>query len=150
MQCPCGSNKAYNACCQPYINGDASAPTVEALMRSRYSAYSQANTDYIQQTMQGKAAAGYDPLSSQQWAQSIEWLGLQVFDHTAQGNEASVTFAARYRDANGTQFIHEKSSFRRIDEAWYYTDGKQQSLPQRNQPCLCGSGKKFKRCCGGR
>ncbi|MDF1761504.1 MAG: YchJ family protein [Coxiellaceae bacterium] len=148
MQCPCGSNKAYYKCCQPYIDGKETAPTAEALMRSRYSAYSQANTVYIQKTMQSKAAVGYDPLQSKQWAQQVEWLGLQVFDHSSTGTDATVTFAARYRDTNGIQFIYEQSFFEYINGAWYYTDGKQQPLPQRNQLCLCGSGKKFKRCCG--
>ncbi|MDF1654054.1 MAG: YchJ family protein [Coxiellaceae bacterium] len=148
MQCPCGSNKTYSTCCQPYIDGMDTAQTAEVLMRSRYSAYSQANVSYIQKTMQGKAAQGFDPLSSQQWAQQIEWLGLQVFDHSPNGSDATVTFAARYRDTNGIQFIYETSAFTCLDGTWYYTDGEQQPLPQRNQPCLCGSGKKFKRCCG--
>ncbi len=148
MACPCGSKKTFQQCCQPYIEGTESAPTAEALMRSRYSAYSLANTNYIQRTMRGKAAEGYDPASAKQWAESAEWLGLQVFNHQTNGDKATVTFAARLRDHQGIQFIYENSAFERIDGQWYYTDGQQQPLPQRNQPCLCGSGKKFKRCCG--
>ncbi len=147
MQCPCGSDKTYSACCQPYIDDNDIAPTAEALMRSRYSAYTQANTAYIQKTMQGKAAIGYDAQQSKQWAQQVEWLGLQVFDHSPNNTDATVTFAARYRDNRGIHFIHEKSLFETKNGIWYYMDGDQQPPPQRNQPCLCGSGKKFKRCC---
>ncbi|BBD09151.1 SEC-C motif domain-containing protein [Desulfovibrio ferrophilus] len=48
--CPCGSGKEYTACCEPIINGTP-APTAEALMRSRYSAYVVGNIDYIQTSL---------------------------------------------------------------------------------------------------
>ena len=38
--CPCQSSLEYNLCCGRYHKGKLAAPTAEALMRSRYSAYS--------------------------------------------------------------------------------------------------------------
>ena len=45
-------------------------------------------------------------------------------------------------------FAHtERSRFLKENGQWYYIDG---TRPQfgRNDPCPCGSGKKFKKCCG--
>lgn len=146
--CPCGSNHSYKDCCQPYITGQQPAPNAEALMRSRYTAYSQANTGYIQHTMRDIAARGFNPIEAKQWASQVEWLGLQVFEHCPiDDNTATVTFAARFKGINGIHFIHEKSQFTRDNQQWFYTDGETLPLPTRNEPCLCGSGKKYKRCC---
>ena len=38
-RCPCLSGDTYGACCGRYHSGAATAPTAEALMRSRYSAF---------------------------------------------------------------------------------------------------------------
>ena len=38
-KCPCGSGLDYGLCCGQYISGAKDAPTAEALMRSRYTAY---------------------------------------------------------------------------------------------------------------
>ncbi len=146
--CPCGSNQAYQDCCQAYVDGRLPAPTAEALMRSRYSAYTLANVAYIQRSMSGNAALGFNPIEAKQWASQVEWLGLQVFDHQSiDANHATVTFAARFKGVDGIHFIHEKSQFERHDDQWFYTDGETLPLPTRNEPCLCGSGKKHKRCC---
>ena len=48
--CHCGSGKPYVKCCEPYINGEP-APTAEALMRSRYSAYVVGAVDYLGETL---------------------------------------------------------------------------------------------------
>lgn len=37
--CYCNSQKEFKDCCEPYIKGLEKAPTAEALIRSRYSAY---------------------------------------------------------------------------------------------------------------
>ena len=58
--CPCGSKKNYADCCQPFIELKKIPETPEQLMRSRYTAYTQANMDYIVRTMRGKAAADFD------------------------------------------------------------------------------------------
>lgn len=163
--CFCGLNLSYEDCCGRFIDGIQNAHTPEELMRSRYSAYVQANMNYIARTMQGNAAAGFDPVASQKWAQSIQWLNLTIFD--SYKNEENkkigyVKFQVRYKDADGVeQHLAEISEFRKINGQWYYTDGKiteknnntvytKHSLrqkPGRNDTCHCGSGKKFKKCC---
>jgi SEC-C motif domain protein len=147
--CPCQSKKQYADCCGPYIQGNLPAPTPEALMRSRYSAYTQADTDYIKNTMTGCAARGFVPRDAKIWAEQAQWLGLNVINTQKGQNEhhGFVEFAARIKNADGIHFIHEISEFKKTDDAWFYVDGKTQKMPARNAPCLCGSGKKYKRCC---
>ena len=59
-KCPCGSGKNYSDCCQPLIKGKTKAPTAEALMRSRYSAYVEHAIDYIIETCLKNEKDGID------------------------------------------------------------------------------------------
>ncbi|MFM0874673.1 YchJ family metal-binding protein, partial [Klebsiella pneumoniae] len=47
--CPCGSGDPLDDCCGRYHQGHP-APTAEALMRSRYSAYGLGLVDYLRDT----------------------------------------------------------------------------------------------------
>ena len=138
-------------------------------MRSRYSAYTQANIDYIQNSMSGKAAEDYDPISSKQWAESVSWLGLTVKKSYLDKSDSElgyVEFIAKFRDsAEVEQELAELSEFRKINGQWFYYDGiisaksmnsvyTKETLTNasalkvgRNISCPCGSGKKFKKCC---
>ena len=78
MLCPCGSQKFYIACCGRYLDAGQIPSTPEALMRSRYTAYTQANIDYIQKTMRGKAAQNYNAEETRIWAQKADWQKLEV------------------------------------------------------------------------
>lgn len=122
--CPCGTGKQYPACCGRYIDDLELPATAEALMRSRYSAYTQANIPYIQQTMRGLAAEGFDALAAESWAKTAKWRRLQVLRSFAdsQHNEiAYVSFTAYYIWQGKPQSLHETSEFRLIDGRWYYT-----------------------------
>jgi SEC-C motif-containing protein len=152
-QCPCGSNLSYSLCCDSYINGQDTPKTPEALMRSRYTAYTLADIDYIKKTMRGKSAIGFNEEEAKQWAQSVYWLELNLIKTIPHATDASigyVEFAAKYLDKNVIRIIHEISEFHHIDDIWFYTDGKQIEHPTqligRNTVCPCGSKRKFKNC----
>ncbi|WOG30411.1 YchJ family metal-binding protein [Endozoicomonas sp. 8E] len=51
--------------------------------------------------------------------------------------------------ANGREEAHhERSDFIREQGRWYFIyPDIPTSLPGRNEACLCGSGKKYKKCC---
>jgi SEC-C motif-containing protein len=152
--CPCGLAYDYEACCGRYISGELAAPTPEALMRSRYTAYTLGKIDYIARTMRGPALVGFDSEQARAWAQAAIWLGLSIVSApTAVGDDGEVEFQARYRSQGKIHILHECSQFQRdVDGCWYYVDGTMpmQSLNKigRNAPCPCGSGKKYKKCCG--
>jgi SEC-C motif-containing protein len=122
--CPCESGKPYSACCEIYHLGIA-APTAEALMRSRYSAYVFGFADYLLQTWHPKTRP-----TTLNLAEDIatKWLGLQV-KHAKKMNEstASVEFIARYKIGGKAERLHELSEFVRIDSRWYYLTGSDPS-----------------------
>lgn len=147
--CCCQSGDAYKDCCKPFHAGRHNPATAEALMRSRYSAYVLHLVDYIvsttvpaQQCLLNKAEIG-------QWSRDTHWLGLKVHHHRSVGKRhAQVAFTAYFRDSAGHEQQHQElSAFVNIDEKWYFIDPPV-CLPTMKQPCLCGSGKKFKLCCG--
>jgi SEC-C motif-containing protein len=114
--CPCGLPEAYEKCCGRFHAG-AAAPTAEALMRSRYSAFVQRDAGYLLRTWHPRtrpARLDLDP--------GMRWTGLEVLetrDGTAFHSAGTVTFRASYR--GGT--LHERSRFERVDGAWVYVDG---------------------------
>lgn len=122
--CPCGSNKLYLDCCGAFITGNAIPATPEELMRSRYTAYSKANIDYIVKTMKGPAAKDYDKKEAEQWAKTVIWLGLEVLSSRLEDKRGWVEFIAHYSVAGKKEKIHELSEFHREGGYWYYVDGE--------------------------
>jgi len=159
QKCPCGSGLDHTECCTPYIKGETPAPTAEALMRSRYSAYVFKELDYLKKTLAPEAMDGHDDKSVKEWAETAEWIGLTIHDTWAgqPGDEAGIVeFTASYSIDDVEQHHRERSEFRFADGKWLYVDGHMVSGPPirkehkvgRNEPCPCGSGKKYKKCCG--
>jgi SEC-C motif-containing protein len=155
--CPCGSGRTLDLCCGPYLSGTTPAPTAEALMRSRYSAFATGNIDYLQATLLPETAQDFNRAETEQWANSAEWTGLEVRSTSSGGPsdaEGFVEFVAHFKMQGKSHVHHETGRFARQDGAWYYVDGNMGPRPRtvakigRNDPCPCGSGKKYKKCCG--
>ena len=99
-KCDCCSDKAYAQCCEPYHLGTKLPDTPEALMRSRYSAYSLANIDYIQSTMRGKASLGFEPVTEKLWPERVIWIKLRVLAATQLSpTQGQVEFIASFVDS---------------------------------------------------
>jgi SEC-C motif domain protein len=167
MLCPCGTKKDYSQCCEPYVEGKVPAPTPEALMRSRYSAYVKVATPYLRETLAPETRGDYNEAEVIEWSKQSEWLGLDILK--AEGDK--VEFIAKYKTQGKVLEHHEVSTFRKEGNRWYFVDGEshvheegkghehhpaepkqpvRRESPKvgRNDPCTCGSGKKFKKCCG--
>ena len=157
MGCPCCSGILYDHCCAPYVTGLTRAPTAEALMRSRYSAYVVGNINYISKTMRGDALSHFSYEDSLHWSSQSEWLGLDVISVTEMKETAKVEFKVRYKISGIEKCLPESALFKLVDGAWFYvgndkfrmTDvvSKSHIKSGRNDPCPCGSGKKYKKCC---
>lgn len=118
--CPCGG-QAYATCCAPLHEG-APAPTAEALMRSRYSAYALGLAPYLLATWAPETRPDDLDLVTPPQAQ---WIGLQVLSHQSEGEAALVGFVARYKLNGRAHRLHENSRFRRdADGRWLYIDGE--------------------------
>ena len=149
--CPCGSGNSLSACCGHYHDGTP-APSAETLMRSRYSAYVLGRVDYLKATTLPIQQAGLDLDAIQQWSAQSTWLGLEVESaevHGGKPEHAFVTFTARWHDASGEHAHREKSGFVQNDGRWYFIDSTVPLKATRNDPCPCGGGLKFKKCCSG-
>lgn len=151
--CVCGSGRAADACCARFHAGEP-APTPEALMRSRYTAFTRADLDYLETTLAPEAKEDYDRAETEAWVKEAKWDGLEI--RAAEGDQ--VEFVARYKMRGKIFAHHELASFRQNEGRWVYVDGVMNPRPAqrsvekvgRNDPCTCGSGKKFKKCCGSR
>ena len=120
--CPCDSGQPYGDCCGPWHTGLAQgvyAPTPEALMRSRYSAYVLGLIDYLLATWHPSTSPGELELSP------VKWLGLEVRHAQATGDAGVVEFVARMRDNGKGVRLHEVSRFVREEGCWLYIDGEQ-------------------------
>lgn len=146
--CPCQSGLVYEACCAPLHRGVQTASSAEALMRSRYAAYVRQEIDYIVATTVPAQQALLDRAAISAWSRQTEWDGLAVWRHTMVGRvHAQVAFSAYFREAGQRRQHDELSAFVRIGAYWYFIDPTV-PLPGMKTACFCGSGKKFKLCCG--
>lgn len=158
--CPCGMPKSYAVCCGRIHQG-ARAETAEELMRARYSAYVAGKIEFISVTNDPETGKDFDADAAERWSRESKWLGLEILS-TRGGHrgdaEGEVEFKARYQVDGIDESHHEVSLFRfdRLSSSWLYRDGKTLRTPLvrntpkvgRNDPCGCGSGRKFKKCCG--
>jgi SEC-C motif-containing protein len=124
--CACGSGSAYAACCGRYLDHpEIAAPTAEALMRSRYVAYTLERFDYVAATWHATTRPADLRADADHGAPAPKWLGLDVKNHRQQDDEhATVEFVARYKLGGRAQRLHESSRFVREDGRWYYLDGQ--------------------------
>ncbi|MBI5544392.1 MAG: YchJ family protein [Deltaproteobacteria bacterium] len=158
MACPCGSGRPESQCCGPWLAG-APAPTAQALMRSRYTAYVRQQIDYLLETHDPDTRAQVDREATARWAREAQWTGLTVLDVVAgaEGDEeGEVDFEASWSAAGQNHTHRERSRFRKVEGRWFFVGGsvpkrnptRVEPKPKPNEPCSCGSGKKYKRCHG--
>lgn len=144
--CPCGSNTQLQGCCQPYLQG-AKAPTPEALMRSRYTAFALNQPDYLLNTWYAATRPAHLPPDP-----DTQWKSLVIVAAPPpDSSTGSVHFRAYFREPGGWHVLEEISRFRFKEGRWWYVDGDprvERLKPRRNERCLCGSERKLKVCCG--
>ncbi len=123
IDCPCsGGGKNYADCCGRYLDDGEKIPTAEALMRSRYTAYTLLREDYLlatwcQSTRPASLGLASEPRS--------KWIGLEVRRHEQlDSNQAVVEFVARYKVGGRAYRLHESSRFVRKAGQWFYVNGE--------------------------
>ena len=158
--CPCSSGKTFGSCCGPIIAGEAKADTACALMRARYTSYVTGDVEFLKASAVKAAQASFDLDASRAWSQASTWHGLEIIRTEGGGADDAtgfVEFRALYTTNGRFCNHHERASFVREDGDWKFADGafvaetpQTREAPKisRNDPCPCGSGKKFKKCCG--
>lgn len=120
--CPCGSGHPLAVCCGPFIAGLGHAPTAEALMRSRYTAFTLNRATYLMNTWAPETRPEQVHLDHQ-----TRWLGLDVRECVAGrpgDDQGTVEFVARSKRGGRARRLHERSRFRFQDGQWFYIDGE--------------------------
>jgi len=157
--CPCGSGLEYSECCEPYIKGEKDIETAEALLRARYSAHALSEVEFIYNSVHADKKNEHSIKGIEKWASESKWLGLNILN-TEKGqpddNEGIIEFQVKYNYKFETFNHHEISYFKKDEGKWFFYDGEPVKPKQikreepkvgRNDPCPCGSGKKYKKCC---
>lgn len=120
-------------------------------MQSRYSAYVLGDTAYLLASWHPSTRPPRLDLEA-----DIQWLRLKLLgcERGCEGDrEGWVEFEAWFKQNGRAQRLKERSHFIHEDGRWFYVDGVidqggAAAKMGRNAPCPCGSGKKYKRCCG--
>lgn len=149
--CFCGSSLTFDECCGSIISGKRQTVTALELMKSRYSAYCVVASDYLIATTHSSKRAQFDKASIEQWAMESQWRGLKIISTSKDSpldTQGEVIFQALYIDESKKSRVHyEHSLFVKEHNQWFYLSGKTIAI-SRNDDCPCGSGKKYKKCCG--
>jgi len=156
--CPCGSGASFGDCCEPIIKGTRESETAEEVMRARYSAFVTQAIDFIVASTHSRKRKDIDLTFIREWSETSTWHGLEILE-TKQVNEnkAFVSFEAQFAQGDEVQHHREKSLFERENGEWRFVTGDELKNPTvryeaprpgRNDPCPCGSGKKYKKCHG--
>lgn len=125
--CPCGSKQKYEDCCGAIINRKREAATCLELMKSRYTAYTQGNIEYLMLSHHSSTRpTGKERKGIKQWAESVKWMQLRIVNiwgGNEQDTEGYVEFKALYFEKGQISQIHEKSFFKRENKRWVYISG---------------------------
>ena len=133
--CPCGG-RAFADCCAPFLCGTQLPASAEALMRSRYTAYTLRDEAYLRATWHPDTRPAEGLFDADE---GLTWLGLEVKSglrlrkrkpadadaemSDAGAESATVDFVARYKVGGRAHRLHEVSRFVREQGRWLYVDG---------------------------
>lgn len=157
--CPCGSEQPMGMCCGQYFDGSVPPPTPEALIKARYAAHASQHYQFLIDSIHPDHREGEDIEEIRQWAEHVQWKGLQILTSIGGGSAdttASIGFVVFFSVNGYPRQMKETAHFKKENGRWFYTDGDvegqmtvQRTSPKigRNEPCPCGSGKKYKKCC---
>lgn len=121
--CPCGRKKTYELCCGIAHKNLSNVKTAEDLMRSRYTAFTLANGDYLMLSQHTTTRELDRKQEITDWAWSVEWLRLEIissFDGQPTDDEGTVEFRAHYKENGKEKYIYEISRFIKERGKWKY------------------------------
>ena len=123
QNCPCGRSRSFELCCQKIHIDISKAITAEDLMRSRYTAFTIGNGDYLMKSHHPLTRRPDQKDSIVKWANSVDWIRLEIIDVNRGGAfdyEGTVEFKAHFKEKGKIQFLHEKSVFKKEYGTWLY------------------------------
>jgi SEC-C motif-containing protein len=123
--CPCTSGRPYAACCRPLHRGEREADTPEALMRSRFAAFSLGDAEYLWRTLhpehEDRTSDSDQVLAAiKAAARSLRFVRLTILEATGD----QVTFRAAVFEKGHDRSFTERSTFARDEAGWRYLSGE--------------------------
>ena len=122
--CPCCSGRKAKGCCGPTLR-DRNAPTPEALMRSRYTAYATGAVEYILATTH-PSGPHHNP-DTAAWRSDVgrfcdetEFVKLSICTANVSGARGEVHFRADLIQNGIPSVLEERSLFVYQDGRWFY------------------------------
>jgi len=129
-------------------------------MRARYTSYVTGDVEFLSTSSTQEVQSEFDLEACKAWSAASEWHGLEIL-HTVDGQKGDKTGVVEFRALYTTndEFCnhHEVSQFVNEKDGWKFASGelisespivREEPKIGRNDPCPCGSGKKYKKCCG--
>jgi SEC-C motif-containing protein len=142
------------------MEGVKKAETAEQLMRARYSAYVTEHIEFLRDSSVKAVQEEFNAEMTTRWSRSARWHRLEIVA-TEKGGPKDKTGVVEFRAeyTAGEEFCnhHEKATFVKEKDGWKFEDGvfvsetpivRETPKVGRNDLCPCGSGKKYKKCCG--
>lgn len=125
--CPCGSKQNYSDCCGAIIKGQRDAASCLELMKSRYTAYTKKDIDYLMRSHHSKTRPPFKERKGiKRWAESVKWVQLTIlntWNGEVKDKEGHVEFKALFFENGQIQQMHEKSLFQQEHGKWVYVTG---------------------------
>lgn len=154
--CVCGSGLEDGDCCALVLAGEKAPANAEALLRARYVAFCRGDMDFLAATLAPEMMGEFERDAVENSARKVEPQFVEVRRVNDQGDVAEIEYVAYFRLGGQPYAHHELGRFRCDDGRWLYVDGqvnpkgapRQVEKVGRNDPCPCGSGQKYKKCCG--
>ena len=126
------------------------------LLEARYQAFVKGDVDFILESTHPSVRSRHDRQAIAEWSRKAKWLDLNIEEETGEEDRGWIRFTVQYEEGGQLIDHRERAEFRKEDGRWLFYDStfpKQQPIRRaaekvgRNDPCPCGSGKKFKKCC---
>ncbi|MFT4754713.1 MAG: SEC-C motif-containing protein [Salibacteraceae bacterium] len=123
VNCPCGRSIRYSACCERVHLNIHRAKTAEDLMRSRYSAFTLGDGEYLFKSHHSSQRNSADKKTTSIWAKSVQWMRLEVVSSTKGAFNSvygTVAFKAFFIENGTLNVIEENATFERENGHWVY------------------------------
>lgn len=124
--CPCGSTKAFAACCEPYLTLKDKPKSVRQLVRARFCAYKLGAGTWREFLLRTWHPAAHSRINIADLTNDayVTWKELEIVDAQQKGDKGGVEFKASYATRDGNEMVHhERALFVRVKGAWYYVEG---------------------------
>jgi SEC-C motif-containing protein len=125
--CPCGSEKPFSKCCEPFLQRREKPKSVRQMVRARYCAYALGagnHREFLARTWH--PATLRNVRAAELTNDNLKWQKLEIIKAEQRGDRGMVEFRATYKVPGDEKehVHHELSLFQRMQGVWLYLEGQ--------------------------